>query len=187
MYLPGDQIGSGLRHTFVRHMRELHTRHRFKQLGNHVRGTAAAAGGVIQLVRLRFGQRDKVFERFHRQRRRHNQNHWRRRGACHRRKIALNVVARLGIQTHVDRVRVGAEHESVAVGRGARGQLRADVAARATAIVDHDLLAKRHDQLLRNNARHNVAIAARRIRHQKAQRAVGVGGIGLRYSRAGCR
>ena len=117
---------------------------------------------------MRPGERNKFFHRFCGQRRMHNQHH--RRGSCqrHGREIALNVVRQLAKQTHVDHMRVGAKHEGVAIRRSTRGEFRADVAARAAAIVDHNLLADLRNQLLRNDARHNIAVATCGVWHDKA-------------------
>ena len=103
------------------------------------------------------------------------------------REIRREVVPRLRVQAHVDGVGVGAEHDRVAVGRGARRLLGADIAARPGAVVDHDLLPEDFREALPDDARDDVAVAAGRVGHDEAH---GLGRIavvarGLRVSGRG--
>ncbi len=67
-----------------------------------------------------------------------------------------------------------AEEQRVAVGRALDEGARADEAGAAGAVVDHDLLAERTRKFLRDDARHGIDAAARRVRHDKRD---GAGGI----------
>jgi len=74
--------------------------------------------------------------------------------------------------------------ERVAVGLGAVDELGAEVLRRARAVLDHHRLAEFRGELLRQDARHQIAVGAGRQRHHDADRA---GRIGLRRGEAGAR
>ena len=86
---------------------------------------------------------------------------------------------------HEDVRRQGRDEQRVAVGRRAHRDLRADEAARAGAVLDHD----RHAQFARerfgDGACDPVRRTARRLRDDDADRSRGPGGRGLRGDRAG--
>ena len=62
--------------------------------------------------------------------------------------------------------------DGVAVGGSPGHNLGADIATRARAILDDDLLAQPQSKLLCDNPRHNVGTAARRKWHDQADRAL---------------
>ena len=66
------------------------------------------------------------------------------------------------------------EQHGVAVGRAARGLARADVAAGARPVLDHDVLSERLAHALADEARHDVVAAARRERHHQRDRPRGI-------------
>lgn len=90
--------------------------------------------------------------------------------------IAQQVVTRLAAQTGADGVRRGGHEQAVAVGRGARGLRRAEIAAGASAVVDDDLLPQSLGQPGRDESRQNIHAAARRRCHDHAH---GFGRISL--------
>jgi hypothetical protein len=74
--------------------------------------------------------------------------------------------------------------QGVAVGGRGRGHLRAEIAGRAGAVVDHHLLsAERGGELRLDDARDGIGSAACRERHDPADRPVGVLRLG---GRGGC-
>jgi hypothetical protein len=84
----------------------------------------------------------------------------------HRREVGHGVERDLREHVRVDHHgAVEAEQQRVAVGRGLRGLLRADVAARARTVLDHHLLPEAQAERLGHHARAVVGDAARRERH----------------------
>ena len=91
-----------------------------------------------------------------------------------RREVFQRVVAQLRIESRVHGERADvAEEQRVAVGRAARDELGADLARRAAAVVDDDLLRPHFAELLRDDAAHEVGGARRRERDDDADGARG--------------
>jgi hypothetical protein len=82
-----------------------------------------------------------------------------------RREISLGIVGQLRVNARIDHVTGRHQQQRVAVGRRLRDDCRADCAASAAAIVDHDWLAHAFVELLPEHAPYYVGAAARRIRH----------------------
>ena len=88
-----------------------------------------------------------------------------------RREVLHRVVRHLRVDADVDRERRDvAEQQRVAVGRRLGDGVGADHAARAGAVVDDDRLAERLGQRLLHDARIEIDRAARRERHDDADR-----------------
>jgi hypothetical protein len=68
---------------------------------------------------------------------------------------------------------VGAEHEHVAIGIGARHRVGADDAGSARAVLDHDRLVEIARALLRDQTRQRIDGAAGRIGHDDGDRSTG--------------
>ena len=93
-----------------------------------------------------------------------------------RREVLDGVKRRIGQQVHVRAVSgVGSEQERVAVRLGFGDIVAADVAAGATQILDHDVLAQRLGHLLCDLAAHRIRRRTGRVRHDQAQTMVGIG------------
>jgi hypothetical protein len=108
---------------------------------------------------------------FSRQRRVNDEYHRRYRCQRDRRQILDGIVGHALEQALRDRDLGGVSHEDrVSVGRRLGGDIGAYHAAGARTIVDHDLLAPRLRQLLRDHAREDVGGAAGRIRCNDADR-----------------
>ena len=153
---------------FVRHVHDVDAREVAKELAREVRRVSGPGRSVIELPRLRFGERDQLLDRLRLHARMHDDDVCAGREQAHRRKVAREIVRRLRLQARVDHVR-GARHEKrIAVGRRVRGDFRAEVAARAGAVVDHELLPEAFGHLLDDDARHDVDGAARRGRDEDA-------------------
>ena len=90
-------------------------------------------------------------------------------------KIAHRIETLVRRDGDVDRERLRAEVQRVAVGRRLRGLRRADIAAGAGAVLDHDLLAPHLAELLADDARQRVERAAGAEGDHHAHGFVGVG------------
>jgi hypothetical protein len=98
-----------------------------------------------------------------------------RRGDQHDRvEVLERIEFRARLQRHVDRERLRAEMERVAVGRRLRRRGGADVAAGAGAVLDDDVLPPRLGQLLRDDPAERVDGAAGGERDQHANRPLGI-------------
>src|SRR6266704_3399548 len=117
--------------------------------------------------------------------RRVNADHERRDDAPrNRHEVALRVVREVLVQARVDRDRgVRRDEKGVTVGRGLRRRLGADVAARAGAVVDDELLLERLGERLRELARIEIRAAARRRGHDEPDRPRRPGALRVRGRR----
>jgi hypothetical protein len=104
---------------------------------------------------------------------------------CHRDEIVREVVIELPVERSADRVRDVGLQQRVAVGRGSGHDFGSDVAARARAVVDDDLLGELLAGRLPDDAREVVGAAARRKRNHEPERPLGIGlGVGERPARS---
>ena len=71
----------------------------------------------------------------------------------HWRDVACKVVGQIGIQRGVDRIRRGDDEDCVSVWRRFDDEFGGDVAARAGAVLDHEILAESFGQRLRHDTR----------------------------------
>jgi hypothetical protein len=95
----------------------------------------------------------------------HDQQIGRRRHERDGRQVLHRIVRHLAHQAHVDREIARLPHQyRITVGRGLGYVLRADVAGRAAAVFDHDLLAEAFAEFLADDAREDVVRAAGRVR-----------------------
>jgi hypothetical protein len=92
-----------------------------------------------------------------------------------RREVADRVVAGIAEEAGIHHEAAGRHEQRVAVGRRARGEHGADIAAGTTAILDHHRLAQRRREPVGEDARHDVGGPARTEGHHDAQRAAGPG------------
>ena len=83
----------------------------------------------------------------------------------------LDRIERLLVEPGIDRVRDGNDQKRVAVGRRFCGEIGADHAAGAAAVVDKDLLAEFFAELVGDDAPDHVVAAAGRERDDQADRA----------------
>ena len=87
----------------------------------------------------------------------HDQHRRHRHQRGDRREIAQRVVAEVRIEHDIDRHRAGiAEHQHMAVGRRRRHHLGGDHAAGAGNVLDHEGLAERGGELLREQPREHI-------------------------------
>ena len=92
----------------------------------------------------------------------------------HRREIALGMVGQFAVHARIDGEAVADNQKGMAIGRRFRGEIGADDAVGAAAVVDHHRMAQVLAELAHQRARDNVVGAAWRKRHHETQRAAGV-------------
>ena len=109
-------------------------------------------------------------QRFRRDRGVHRERQRPGRDLDDRRKAPQRVVRQALVEACVHHEGVDRHHDGVAVGLGAGGALRADVAAGAGLVLDHDRLVPALAQLLADDARKHVDAGARRERHDDEDR-----------------
>ena len=137
---------------------------------------------IVELARLRLGQRDQFAQRLGADRRVADDHERNRREHGHRLEVLHRVERHLRVQAHVGRQRTGRAHaQRVAVGRRLRHHREPDVAARARPVVHHHLLAELVVQARHQRTHHRIGTAAGRERDDHADRLVRV--VGLRQSR----
>ena len=137
---------------------------------------AAARRGVVQLAGIRLGDRDQLLHRVRLDIADATTSTPGTSTTCVTAMKSL-VGATLQLREHrrVDRDGADvAEEDGVAVGRGLRRRVQADVARGAGAVLDHDLLAEQLGQARLQDAADEVRRAAGRERHDHAHRLVGV-------------
>jgi hypothetical protein len=95
---------------------------------------------------------------------------------CHGHQVAHRVDGQVGEYRRIDRDRADvAEEHRVAVGRGLRRGVDADVARGAGAVVDHDLLAEQLGEPRLHDAADEVRRAARGERNDHPDRTICIG------------
>ena len=129
-----------------------------------------AAGRVLDLMRARVQQRGELLEILHRHARIHGERHRRRRGEAERHEIPKDVERQLRIERRVERMGARHEEQRVAIGGRPRHRLGADVAARANAVLDNDLLVPELCPFVGDHAGGEIGRAAGRERHDEVHR-----------------
>ena len=143
---------------------------------DEMRPAAGRRGAERELARLLLGERDQLGDRLRRKVRMRHDADAHLGDVADRREVAAHVVAGIRIERDVDRGRRRIrEHQRVAVGRRLRRLPHGDHAVGAAAVLDHDLLAERIGQPLRDQPRDGVVAAARRERHDQRDRARRIG------------
>jgi hypothetical protein len=99
-----------------------------------------------------------------------------------RREVLLRIVGQLCIDARVDDVAGRNEQQRITIRRGLGGGGRANRAAGAAAIIDHDRLAQTFVELLSDHPADDVGAAAGRVRHDESDWS---GRKGLRRVRTG--
>ena len=165
----GDHREHGGAAAFVRHVLNVGARLQLEQFAGQMLEAADAGGGVIELAGLRLGVGEQFLRRMHRQFRIDGE-HIGAGGEDRDRHEILHRVERLLVEPRIDRMRDRDDEERVAVGRGLGGEIGADHAAGAGAIVDEDLLAEVLAELVGDDAADDVVAAAGRERDDQADR-----------------
>ncbi|MCY1213937.1 hypothetical protein D9M72_257400 [compost metagenome] len=176
LHLARDQVRHGQRGAAVGDVGDEHARLRLEGLGGQVHHGAVAAGSVVQFAGMLLGVVDQLAHVLRRQAVRHHQQVGGDRHLADRGEVGLGVVRQAGVDIRPDRMRAGGgDQQRIAIGRSLGGHVRADRAAGAGAVVDHDLLAHAGAHLLRDGACQQVSRAAGREGHDQADRLAGVG------------
>ncbi|MNT37531.1 hypothetical protein D3C72_1736710 [compost metagenome] len=166
-------------------MRHARARHGLEQFARQVRGRAVAGGSHVDGIGVCLQVLDQVGHGadavlvgklgIQLKNVRHGNDQRDRHEILHR------IVGQLAVDGLVDRMRAdGAHQQGIAVGGGARGFRRADVAARARLVVHHHRLVPGLAQFRGHDARRNVGGAAGGEGHDDLHVAFGVVGVGLR-------
>ena len=121
---------------------------------------AGPGGRVVQFAGPLLGVVDQLLHGLGRKIRRHHQHVLRGADQHHRLEVAHRIEALVRRDGDVHRQRLRAEMQRVAVGRRLRGLRRADIAAGAGAVLDHDLLAPHLAELRGDDARQRIERAA---------------------------
>ena len=169
--MPAGDVDDGRPRAAERHVQEVDAGGELEQLHAEMQRAADAAGAILDVAGLGFGERDEFLDRLGRQIRIDRE---RVRARCEqrdRRKRLQRVVGQL-VERRIDRMRDGDDQQRVAVGRRLRHQLGADDAAGAGLVLDDELLAEPLAELRADDARQDVVEPARRERHDHPHRPV---------------
>ena len=140
-----------------------------------VAGRSGPTGGVVQLAGLGFGERDQLLHGRGRQLWIHHQQVLHQRDQRNRLEVPDRVVIQLRGDHRRKRMRGHrAREQRVAVRRRVGGGFRSDLAAGATAVVDHDRRVEDGGHLRGNDADDGVIGAAGRIGRDHPDRPVGI-------------
>ena len=146
--------------------------------GQHMLARAVAGRGIGQLAGVGAGEGHQFGQGGLRQVLARHQRMAVRDGQADRLEVAQAVVRQVAVQPHVEReVADRTGEQRIAVGRRLGRQVGAHQRARAGPVFDHHRLAELLRQPLGQHPRDKVETAARRLRHDDAQRPVGVGGL----------
>ncbi len=165
VHVAAHHVQQGRTRAAVGHVQHVGAGHALEQFAREVDGGAVAAGGHVELARMGLGVADEVLHARDALRARLlgiDFHHVRHRGHQRDRHEVLDgVVGQLAVERAVDAVGAhGAHEQRVAVGWRLGDDLRADVAARARAVVHHELLTEGAAQFGRDGPREDVGGAA---------------------------
>src|SRR5215831_12251146 len=148
-----------------------------EQLHGEVMLAAVADGGVEQGRPRAARQCDEGAEiRDRGERRIGRQNELVGHQARHRQQVLERVDRHLGVEVRIDcEQRTRPQQQRIAVRRCMRGEVAGEIAVRARPVLHHDRLAEARAQRLTQRAGDEVGRAARRERHQQADRPRGIG------------
>ena len=178
-----QQVIDGRRTALVGHVLDVDAGHLLEQFAGQVDRRAAARRAERDLAGIGLGIRHQLLDGLERLRRIGHQQVRHQRHARERGEILDRIEPQFRVQALVDGVGADRAHEDrVAIGRGARHELGADIAAGAGAVVDDDRLAKVLADELPQHARQDVGGAAGRERDDDRD-GLGGEGLGLRRQR----
>ena len=154
-----------------------------EQFHREVVGRAVAGRGVTDVAGLRLRERDQLFKRLRREFRIDHHHH--RNGAeqRHRREVLDRIEGQLGVERRRDRDRAWRQQQRVAVGRGLRHRIGAEIAAGAGLVLHHHRLAEALAEFSADKARERVGGAAGGERNHEGDRARGHQGCAERRHR----
>jgi hypothetical protein len=158
------------RSAFVRHVHGVipNSRQRDEHGDGKMAGRAGTAGRVVEPARLSLGERNEIGNAGDRQRRAHHQHvlhHCDERDGL---EILDRIIAELGGDDRSKRMGGDrSRQQSIAVGRRACDRLRADLAAGAAAIVDHDRRAENGGHFGSDDAHDRIIRSTRRVRRDQ--------------------
>ncbi len=169
---PADHVGQSGQAAFVRDMSDLHARQVVEKFGDQMRSRAGARRRERVLAGVRLEECYEFARVLRGKLRRGHQQERRQADVGDRRQLTVDIVGGF-LQQRIDRHRAArCRQQRVAVGRGLGRDVGAYHAARASAIVDHDLLAENFRDFLRHHAADEIRGLARRPWHDHAHRPV---------------
>jgi len=146
-------------------------------LGGEMRLGAGARARIIERAGRGLGARDQAGDRLDAGIGAHEQHVRGIDELADRHEILERIIGQIAVERGIDRDRGRGEQERVAVGRGARRDRHAGIAAAAAAVVDDDGLAEGFLERHRDDARDDIGRPARRERHDQGDRPFGIGGV----------
>ena len=169
LHVAAEQVGHCLRGAFIRDVHESDAGHIAEQRARKIGGRTVAGRCVVQLTGLRFRERAEFLDVGGRQA--GIRGEYQRSGAddSNRREIALAVVWHRFDEAGIGCDGTRDEDHRVTVGRCLDREFGAYDAVRARPVVDDDLVVDILAQVLRDEPRHDVGVAAGSVRHDQAQ------------------
>ena len=175
LHRAGEVILHRVAAALVGHVHDVDAGEPFEELGIEMRSGAGTEGGVVQLARIRARVGHQLLNRIERRGRMRGQHRRAARARRHGREVAERIPGRAAIkvrQLNMDRDGV---KQRVPVRRRLLHLARADQRRAARLVLDDDPGAQRVAHLLRDGARLDVGLPARRERHDDAHRLAGNG------------
>ena len=175
LHLPAEQVRHGAGRSLVWHVQQIDIEMQLEQFHRQVMRRAASWRRIIELAGLFVRQRDEFLHRRGRHRRMNDQRQVADGGRADRRKALHRVVGNARLQCGVRHMGARGHEQGVTIGRRLPRCLGADIAARPRPVVDHHRELQPVGEFLADDARQNVDTRARRVRHDDANRPVGIG------------
>jgi hypothetical protein len=176
--LAAHEIGNRRRRALIGNMHDVDTGHRLEQLAGEMRRRADPVRAEVDAAGPGPRGGDQILDVVDRQARVDDDDIERARHQGDRRKGAERIVRQLGIERRIDRVGERRHQQRVAVWGARRHRGGADDGAGARLVLDDDRLAEIRGHRLAEPARNNICAPAGRERHDDADEAVGIGGVG---------
>ena len=166
-----DQIGDGQGGALVGDVHHKQLGLRFEQLGRQLHDGAVAAGGVVEPSGVLFGVVDPFLDGLGRRAVGHQHDAGRIAHLADRGEVLHRVVRHARVEVGANRVRAGSgQQQGVAIGRGLGHQVRAQSAACARAVFDHQRHTHFFTQLLGQGAGKQIRGTTGRKRHDQTDR-----------------
>jgi hypothetical protein len=175
-----EEIGDRRAAAAIRDVHPLDARARLQELRGEVADAAAARRADAELPAALLGKGEELGDGRDAERGADHQDLRRAHRLGDRREVARRVEGQRGVEARVDRERVPADEDRVAVWRRLGDEGEGDVASGTGMVLDDHRLAERLVEVRAEDAGQHVDAAAGRHRHDEAERPVGIGRLGGR-------